>query len=47
MECECNNNFRGFLTHEEKITILREYKESLEKEARGVEERIRELQKAS
>lgn len=37
---------RGFLTREEKIEMLREYKEELEKEARGVAERIKDLEKA-
>lgn len=36
---------RTFLTKEEKIEMLREYKESLENEAKGVAERIRELEK--
>ncbi len=35
----------GFLTKEEKIEMLKEYKESLEKEAKGVQERIKELEK--
>ncbi len=38
---------RGFLTKEEKIEMLEDYKESLEKEAQGVAERIKELKKAS
>ena len=36
---------RSFFTKEEKVGMLKEYKESLEKEAKGVAERIRELQK--
>ncbi|MBI2145564.1 DUF5320 domain-containing protein [Candidatus Woesearchaeota archaeon] len=36
---------RNFLTREEKTELLKEYKESLEKEARAVSERIEELQK--
>ena len=36
---------RSFLTKEEKIDALKEYKEALEKEAKGVSERIAELQK--
>ncbi len=36
---------RGFLTNEEKLEILKEYKESLEKEAKGVSERIKQLEK--
>ena len=34
---------RSFLTREEKLTMLKEYKEDLEKEVKGVEERIKEL----
>ena len=37
---------RGFLTKEEKIQMLSEYKEQLENEAKGVAERIKELKKA-
>jgi len=38
---------RNFLTREEKIGMLKEYKESLEKEVKGLAERIKELEKAS
>lgn len=38
-------NGRGFLTREEKVEMLKEYKQDLEKEAEGVAERIKELQK--
>jgi hypothetical protein len=41
------HGFRGFLTKEEKIELLKEYKQSLEKEAKGVSERIKELEKAN
>jgi len=41
----CGGEQRAFLTKEEKIEMLREYKESLEKEAKGVAERIKELEK--
>ena len=34
---------RSFLTKEEKLAMLKEYKEDLEKEVKGVEERIKEL----
>ena len=34
---------RSFLTKEEKLAMLKEYKEDLEKEVEGVEERIKEL----
>lgn len=36
---------RGFFTKEEKIEMLKEYKDSLENEAKGVSERINELEK--
>jgi hypothetical protein len=36
---------RSFFTKEEKIEMLKEYRESLEKEAKGVAERIKEMQK--
>ena len=35
---------RGFLTREEKVNLLEEYKNDLEKEAKGVSERIKELE---
>lgn len=34
---------RQFLTKEERIEMLKEYQESLEKEVRGIAERIEEL----
>lgn len=36
---------RGFLTKEEKVELLSEYQESLEKEVKGVKERIEELRR--
>jgi len=36
---------RQFLTKEEGIEMLKEYKESLEKEVQGITERIKELEK--
>ena len=39
--------WRQFLTKEEKIEHLEEYKKWLEKEAKGVEETIENLKKAS
>lgn len=36
---------RQFLTREEKIEMLKEYKESLENEVKGITERIKELEK--
>ena len=38
---------RQFLTKEEKIEHLEEYKKYLEQETKGVEETIKELKKAS
>jgi len=38
---------RHFLTKDEKIEMMKEYKDSLEKEAQGVGERIEQLKKAS
>ncbi|MBI4181864.1 MAG: hypothetical protein HY520_02770 [Candidatus Aenigmarchaeota archaeon] len=34
---------RSFLTREEKVKMLEEYKDELDKESQGVAERIREL----
>ena len=36
---------RAFLTREEKLGMLKEYKESLQKETQAVSERIEELKK--
>ena len=36
---------RSFLTAEEKVEMLSEYKESLEKELQGVKERIKDMGK--
>lgn len=36
---------RSFLTKDEKLEMLKEYKDNLEKEAKGVGERIIELEK--
>lgn len=36
---------RSFFTKEEKVEMLKEYKDSLEKEAKGVGERIKQLEK--
>lgn len=43
--CCSSGTFRGFLTKEEKLELLKEYQESLEKEAQGVKERIKALDK--
>ncbi len=37
---------RSFLTKEERVSLLKEYKEDLEKEAQGVAERIKDLEKS-
>lgn len=41
----CCNGSRNFLTKEEKIEMLQEYKEALEKEVKGIQERITDLKK--
>jgi hypothetical protein len=43
----CGTGFqkaRSFLTKEERIALLKEYKDELEKEGQGVVERIKELE---
>ena len=45
----CNgsmNTGRGFLTIQEKVEMLKEYKEQLDLESKGVAEQIERLQKA-
>jgi hypothetical protein len=37
---------RSFLTKEERVSLLKEYKDDLEKEAQGVAERIKDLEKS-
>lgn len=44
--CNCGFVGRSFLTREEKLEMLKEYKENLEQEAKGVAERIKELEKS-
>ena len=44
MEYGCCTTTRVFSTRAEKIEMLTEYKEALEKEAQGVKERIKELE---
>ncbi|MBI4176779.1 MAG: DUF5320 domain-containing protein [Candidatus Aenigmarchaeota archaeon] len=45
MDCGCyGTQQRSFLTKEEKIEMLKEYKDSLEQEAKGVAEKIRNLE---
>lgn len=45
----CGHNemggMRNFLTKEEKLEILKTYKKELESEAKGVEERIKQVEK--
>ncbi len=36
---------RSFLTKQERVTLLKEYKEDLDKESQGVGEKIKELEK--
>ena len=38
---------RNFLTRDEKVEMLKEYKDSLEKEAKGVTEKIEQMKKAA
>jgi hypothetical protein len=45
MGCYGYGHGRRFLTREEKIKYLEEYREYLEQEAKGVAERIEELKK--
>lgn len=47
MDGYCCGSMRGFLTKEEKIEMLEDYKTSLEKETQGVAERLKELKKAN
>ncbi len=43
----CQTGFygRGFLTKSEKLEMLKEYKENLDNESKGVAERIKEIEK--
>lgn len=46
--CGCysySNSGRGFLTKAEKVEMLKEYKEQLDLESKGVGERIKDMQK--
>ncbi len=38
---------RSFLTKEERLGILKEYKENLQNEVKGVDERIKQLEKSN
>lgn len=41
----CSTEMRQFFTTEEKIQMLEDYKEQLLSEAKGIEERIKEMKK--
>ncbi|HLD02592.1 MAG TPA: hypothetical protein VJC07_02750 [Candidatus Nanoarchaeia archaeon] len=45
MQGNCCGSERSFLTKEEKLEMLKEYRDSLEKELQGVTERIKEVDK--
>jgi len=44
-DCGCNSQGRRFLTTEEKLQKLNEYKDWLDSESKGVEEAIEKLKK--
>ncbi len=44
--CSCSDEPRFFLTREEKIEKLKTYRDALEKESKGVTEKIKDLEKA-
>ena len=44
--CGCGYGMRGFVTKEERLEMLKEYKKELEQEMKGIEEEIKETQKA-
>ncbi len=41
----CSTSQRNFLTKEEKVEMLRDYKATLEKEVKGITEKISSLKK--
>lgn len=41
--CSCGHNGRKFLSRNEKIEMLKEYKKSLQNELEGVEEKLNSL----
>jgi hypothetical protein len=41
----CSTSVRSFPTKEERVEMLEEYQEALNKESKGVMERIKELKK--
>jgi hypothetical protein len=42
--CVGVDQVRNFLTREERIALLKEYSDGLEKEVQGIKERIKELE---
>ena len=42
--CGASSKGNSFLTREEIVEILKEYQQDLERESRGIEERIKELE---
>lgn len=48
--CQCEHGAgmygRSFFTNEEKVEFLKEYREELEREVKGITERIKELEKS-
>lgn len=44
---QCSPGWRGFVSKDEKISMLQEYKEDLENESKGVAEMIERLKKES
>jgi len=44
--CGCDSGARSFLTKDEKIDLLNEHKEAIEKEVQGISEHIAELKKS-
>ncbi len=43
--CGSEQKARSFLTKQERISLLKEYKEDLDKESQGVAEKIKDLEK--
>ncbi len=43
--CGSVQKARSFLTKQERVTLLKEYKEDLDKESQGVAEKIKDLEK--
>jgi len=42
--CGFSSKGRNYLTKEERVELLKEYKQDLEREDKGVKERIKELE---